>query len=180
MGRRVVLYAPTFRGERTTEARFADHLDLRLLRETLGEDHVILVRLHPFVRSPVAIEGLGGFAVDVSDHPDIHELMLVSDVLITDYSSAIFEFSLLARPIIFFAPDHAAYERERGFYFDYASGVPGPIFERSDALAAHLRSGTFDTARVERFRDASFDVADGRASERFVDEIVRPAVGSAP
>ena len=62
--------------------------------------------------------------------------MLVSDVLVTDYSSAIYEFSLLEKPIVFFAPDYEAYERERGFYFDYRTGVPGPIFETTRGAGA--------------------------------------------
>ncbi|MDP2401969.1 MAG: CDP-glycerol glycerophosphotransferase family protein, partial [Actinomycetota bacterium] len=61
--------------------------------------------------------------------------MLMSDVLVTDYSSVIFEYSLLGKPMAFLAPDHAAYERERGFYFEYESGVPGPVFEDTGALA---------------------------------------------
>ena len=102
--------------------------------------------------------------------------MLISDVLITDYSSAIFEYSLLERPMAFFAPDLDAYERERGFYFDYRSGVPGPVFTETRALARWLRDGPFDLDRVRRFRDASFEVADGRASQRFVESIVLPAL----
>jgi CDP-glycerol glycerophosphotransferase (TagB/SpsB family) len=119
---------------------------------------------------------LEGFVIDVSGYPDINELMLVSDVLVTDYSSAIYEYALLGRPMAFFAPDHAAYEGERGFYFDFRTGVPGPIFETTEALAAWLRAGEFDLERVARFRAESFDVADGRATERFVDEIVEPAL----
>ncbi len=151
--RRVILYAPTFRGERVTEARFSDDLDLGLLRDRLGDDHVVLVRRHPFVRrsAPLGPE-LAGFAIDVSDHPDVNELLLVSDLLVTDYSSVIYEFSLLARPMLFFAPDFEAYERERGFYFDYRTGVPGPIFETSAPLADAIRAGAFDRARVEAFR----------------------------
>jgi CDP-ribitol ribitolphosphotransferase len=176
-GRRVILYAPTFRGARITEASHPDELDLRLLRARLGDDHVVLVRLHPFVRAqaPLGPE-LGGFAIDVSDHPDINELLLASDILVTDYSSVIYEFALLGRPIAFFAPDHEAYERERGFYFDYRTGVPGPIFEETAALADYLRAGRFDIERVAAFGAASFDVADGHATERFVDRIVLPAL----
>jgi len=176
-GKTVVLYAPTFRGEHGTSAHFADDLDLRLLHERLGDDHVILVRLHPFIRAnaPLGPE-LGGFAIDVSDHPDINELLLVSDILVTDYSSVIFEFSLLGRPMVFFAPDYEAYERERGFYFDYRTGVPGPIFETTAPLAAYLRAGAFDLPRVAAFREASFEVADGHATERFVHRIVIPAL----
>jgi teichoic acid ribitol-phosphate primase len=176
-GKTVVLYAPTFRGEHGTTARFADDLDLRLMRDRLGDDHVVLVRLHPFIRAsaPLGPE-LGGFAIDVSDHPDINELLLVSDLVITDYSSVIFEYSLLGRPMVFFAPDYESYERERGFYFDYRTGVPGPIFETTEPLAAFLRAGRFDLDRVAAFRAASFEIADGHATERFVDRIVLPAL----
>ncbi len=181
-GRRVVLYAPTFRGDSVTDARATDDLDLAYLQAVLGEDHVLLVRLHPFVRSRTAIgPDLASFAIDVSDHPDINELMLVSDVLLTDYSSAIYEFALLGRPMVFFAPDYASYERERGFYFEYRTGVPGPIFETTAALAAFLRAGEFDLERVERFRQVSFDIADGRSSARVIDELILPALaGSRP
>jgi len=176
-GRSVLLYAPTFRGDSVTDARATDDLDLNMLRETLGDDHVLLIRLHPFIRSRTVIgPELAGFAIDVSDHPDINELMLVSDVLVTDYSSAIYEFALLGRPMVFFAPDYEAYERERGFYFDYRTGVPGPIFETTADLAAHLRAGTFDIERVERFRDASFDVADGGSATRVTDELILPSL----
>jgi CDP-ribitol ribitolphosphotransferase len=175
--RRVILYAPTFRGERATVARHPDELDLARLARILGSDHVLLMRAHPFVagtrpRDPA----LEGFLIDVSDHPEINELMLVSDVLVTDYSSAIFEFALLGRPMAFFAPDHEAYEAERGFYVDYRAEVPGPIFTTTDALAEHLRAGRFDLDRVRAFARASFDVADGAATRRFIDEVVDPAI----
>ncbi|MEA2620442.1 MAG: teichoic acid ribitol-phosphate primase, partial [Chloroflexota bacterium] len=174
-GRRVILYAPTFRGDTVTAAHATDDLEVDVLRRALGEDHVLLVRLHPFVRSRAAIgPELADFAIDVSDYPDINELMLISDVLVTDYSSAIYEFSLLDRPMAFFAPDHEAYERERGFYFEYRTGVPGPIFETTEALAAHLRAGVFDLERVDRFRRESFAIADGRSTERFSDALIVP------
>lgn len=176
-GRRVILYAPTFRGDSVIDARATDDLDLGVLNDALADDHVFLVRLHPFIRSRTVIgPELAGFAIDVSDHPDINELMLVSDVLVTDYSSAIFEYALLDRPMAFFAPDYEAYERERGFYFDYRTGVPGPIFETTEALAAYLRAGVFDLSQVERFREESFDVADGDSTTRVTDELIVPSL----
>jgi CDP-glycerol glycerophosphotransferase (TagB/SpsB family) len=69
-----------------------------------------------------------------------------------------------------------AYVGERGFYLDFPADLPGPVFETTASLADHLRAGEFDTARVEAFARASFDLADGRASERFVDLVVRPAL----
>ena len=128
---------------------------------TLGDDHVLLVRLHPFIRSRTRIgPELEGFAIDVSDHPDINELMLVSDVLVTDYSSAIYEFALLGRPMAFFAPDYEAYEAERGFYFDYRTGVPGPDLRDQRGTRAvpssrglrHRTGGTFPRGIVRRRR----------------------------
>lgn len=176
-GRKVILYAPTFRGDTITTAHATDDLDMGHMRTVLGEDHVLLVRLHPFVRSRTTIgPDLAGFAIDVSDYPDINELMLVSDILVTDYSSAIYEFSLLEKPIVFFAPDYEAYERERGFYFDYRTGVPGPIFETTDALAQYLRAGAFDIDRVRRFREASFAVADGGSSTRVTERLIVPSL----
>jgi teichoic acid ribitol-phosphate primase len=175
-GRRVVLYAPTFRGDRITDARTTRDLDLRVLHAALGDDHVLLLRLHPFVRSAVEPDSqLDGFVVDVSDHSDVNELLLCSDVLVTDYSSIIYDFSLLGRPMVFFTPDRAAYERERGFYFDYDE-VPGPIFDTTPPLATYLRDAEFDVARVEQFARNAFDVADGQATQRFVDRIVLPAL----
>jgi CDP-glycerol glycerophosphotransferase (TagB/SpsB family) len=179
-GRRIVLYAPTFRGERITVARDPTDLDLGVLRHVLGDDHLVLLRSHPFVRSRLADEAtLEGFVIDVSDHPDMNELMLVTDALVTDYSSAMYEFALLGRPIAFFAPDHAAYEAERGFYLDYATDLPGPVFTTSAELAAYLRAGAFDLERVRRFAEESFDVADGAATARFLEAVVEPALRSA-
>ncbi len=180
-GRRVVLYAPTFRGTSVVAARDAGHLDVELLHAALGRDHVLLLRLHPFVRDRLAIpRELRAFAIDVSGHPDINELMLLSDVLVTDYSSAMYEFALLGRPILFLAPDVAAYEDERGFYFDFRAEAPGPIASSTAELAAILRAGVFDLDRVEAFRRASFDAADGGASARVVDRVILPALAGRP
>jgi len=176
-GRRTILYAPTFRGESIVRARSPQELDLGALHAAIGADHVVLLRQHPFVRSATPIDpALRDFVIDVSDYPDINELMLISDILVTDYSSAIYEYALLDRPMAFFAPDHAAYEAERGFYFDFQTGVPGPIFEATAGLAAWLRAGQFDLERVARFRQESFDVADGGATERFIERVVLPAI----
>jgi CDP-glycerol glycerophosphotransferase (TagB/SpsB family) len=76
----------------------------------------------------------------------------------------------------FFAPDHAAYERERGFYLRFPDDLPGPAFDTTPDLGAWLRAGAFDLERVRAFAAESFDVADGGATRRFLDEVVRPAL----
>jgi CDP-glycerol glycerophosphotransferase (TagB/SpsB family) len=176
-GKRVILYAPTFRGDSIGAAVAGPMLDLPLLRDRLGADHALLLRLHPFVRAGLTITpDLADFVIDASEHPEINDLLVASDVLVTDYSSVIFEYALLRRPMVFFAPDLDAYEGERGFYFDYRSGVPGPVCATTEEVADHLRAGTPDPERIDRFRAWAFDVADGHATERFVERIVRPAL----
>jgi CDP-glycerol glycerophosphotransferase (TagB/SpsB family) len=176
-GRRVILWAPTFRGDRVTDARDPGALDLSRLASVLGDDNVLLLRLHPFVRASTRVPaGATAFVRDASGDPDINELMLAADVLVTDYSSLIFEYSLLERPMAFFAPDLDAYERERGFYVDVRSWVPGPVFTTTDELASWLRDGVPDLDRVRRFRASAFAVADGRATERVVDRVIVPAL----
>jgi CDP-ribitol ribitolphosphotransferase len=174
-GRKVILYAPTFRGS-VASARSPQDLDLQTLHRVLGRDHVVLLRPHPHAKpTPIGPE-LDGFVIDVSDYPEVNELMLVSDILLTDYSSVIFEFALLERPIAFFAPDHEEYAAERGFYFDYRREGPGPVFVTTQELADYLRAGQFDLEVVRRFRDRWFHIADGHSSARFVDQIVLPAL----
>ena len=179
--RRILLYAPTFRGDTVLAARYQDDLDLRAMRDVLAGQWVLLLRPHPFVHDRIHLTpDVADFAIDVSDWPDMNELMLVADLLVTDYSSAIFEFALLERPMAFFAPDHDAYERERGFYFDFRSGVPGPVFEETDELAAYVKAGDFDLERVRAFARTWFDIADGHAAERFVDRLVLPTLRGEP
>lgn len=176
-GKRVILYAPTFRGESVGKARDADLMDLEVMHRVLGEDHVLLLKLHPFVRNALRVpRELAAFAIDASGDPDVNELMLVADVLVTDYSSVIYEFALLGRPIAFLAPDDGAYDEERGFYFDFRRDAPGPIVDTTEELAALLRADAFDLARVGAFARASFDVPAGGASRRLVDEVLLPAL----
>lgn len=178
-GRRVMLYAPTFRGDTMHAARYDDTLSLEALRAAIGDGWCVLLRLHPFVRQGLRIDGsMADFAVDVSDWPDMNELMFVADLLVTDYSSAIFEFALLGRPMAFLAPDVDRYETERGFYLDFRRDMPGPIFATTGELAAWVAAGRFGDAeaRVRTFALESFEVADGHATERFVDRVVVPVL----
>ncbi len=139
------------------------------------------LRLHPFVAESRPSEpALDGFVFDASAHPDFNELLLASDLLVTDYSSAVFEYSLLGRPMVFFAPDYEAYQQERGFYHDYRSWVPGPVFTHTEEVADHLIAGAFDAEKVAEFRRRSFMASDGHASERVVDQLILPNLEAEP
>ena len=180
-GRTTILYAPTFRGADLKGAAAPELLDIAALYRALGSEYRLIVRLHPFVKSAMRIPPeVGDFVVDASAEPDVNEVMLAGDILVSDYSSIIFEYALLNRPMAFLAPDLAAYERERGFFFDYRTGVPGPVMEETEQLARWIQAKQFDLQRVRDFAAASFDVMDGRATERFVSDVALPALRGEP
>jgi CDP-ribitol ribitolphosphotransferase len=179
--RTTILYAPTFRGADLKGAGAPELLDIAALFRALGDQYRLILRLHPFVKSAMRIpEEARDFVVDASREPDVNEVMLAADILVTDYSSIIFEYALLNRPMAFLAPDLAAYERERDFFFDYRSGVPGPVVQATEQLVAWINAKAFDLPRVTKFAAESFDVMDGHATERLVEQVVLPALRGEP
>ena len=134
--RLVVLYAPTFRDwERGADG--VARIDLARIAADLGDHCFVLVRAHYLDRAADA--AMPGNARDVSAHGDVTELMLASDALITDYSSVMFDFALLRRPMLFYAPDLEDYNRHRGSYFDLTNVAPGPVVRDMDEVLAWLR-----------------------------------------
>ena len=139
-----ILYAPTFRENEKFNNVF-NYLDLTKFNERLSDEYVLLLRLHPkinkFYSSDIGVEG---DYIDCSDYKNEQELMLLADILITDYSSIMIEFGLLNKPIVFFAYDLDNYlEKERGFYFDYREKVPGNIVQDTDELIEVIKNENF-------------------------------------
>ncbi len=133
--RAVIVYAPTFRDDNRPDANWRHELalDIPRLAAELGDDHVLIVRFHPLVRQSMAplIDAHPSFVIDASAHDDIQELLLISDVLVTDYSSVFFDYSVLQRPILFFTYDLERYRDElRGFYLDLEAIAPGTAAAR--------------------------------------------------
>lgn len=165
---RAVLYAPTWRDSPRLELA----LDLAALRGALGDGWRMLLRAHPLARAEIPPAARGG-TLDVSAHPDMRELLLAADVLVTDYSSAMFDFALTGRPMLFFTYDLADYrDRVRGFCFDFAAAAPGPLLE-STAAVAHALSDLDAVARRHAGAYAAFvarfcPLDDGHAAERAV------------
>ena len=169
-GRRVLLYAPTFRG-RVSSAEAPDFLDVRALHERLGDEWCLLIKHHPFVRRRPAIPAdCADFAFDVSADLSIEAAMVVSDACVSDYSSLVFEYSLLRRPMAFLAADIDEYDDWRGFYYDYDELTPGPVLTTTDQLAdwvAGLETDC-DLAEVDAFREKFMSACDGHATQRIV------------
>ena len=115
-------------------------IDLENLYNELGDDYVILLRMHYLISNALDLTGYENFAVDVSNYNDVSELFLVSDCLITDYSSVMFDYGILKRPQFFFAYDIDKYDKGlRGFYMDYMKDLPGPIYTEPYGLAKTQR-----------------------------------------
>ena len=179
-GKRVVLYAPTWRDDQFYSRgryKFEMPIDLERARAELGDDHVLLVRLHSNIVDGVPHAG-DGFVYDVSLYPEIAELYLISDVMVTDYSSAMFDYANTRRPMLFFTYDLADYrDRLRGFYFDFETEAPGPLLETSDALIEALRSADSAVAPYAAAYDAFVErfcgLEDGKASARVIDRLFR-------
>lgn len=178
--KRVVLYAPTFRDNRpTSRGRFSAEIpiDLPEWARRFGDDHVLLIRTHVLVSNRVSIpDEARPSVIDVSRYPDMQELLLVSDTLVTDYSSSFFDYALLGRPIIFYAYDLEEYaEQLRGFYLPYDDSLPGEIVRDEAGLYDALESAAeraVPDERVVRFASTYAPRDDGHASARVVDRLL--------
>lgn len=178
---KTVLYAPTFRDDQSVGGgRFSFELPFSLaeFHDRLGDDVVLILRMHVLVAGKIDIpEELREHVVDASSYPDIQELYLASDLLVTDYSSVFFDYSLLRRPMVFFAYDLERYsESLRGFYLDYEATAPGRIETTQegflDAVESGLREGVADEDRLDEFVRTYNPHDDGHATERAVEIVL--------
>ncbi|WP_329178964.1 bifunctional glycosyltransferase/CDP-glycerol:glycerophosphate glycerophosphotransferase [Streptomyces sp. NBC_01477] len=170
-GATVILYAPTHR-DYLGQLHFP--IDLEQFVERLPAGHVVLARGHYYYKDDSAAAGATGKArlVDVSGHSDVEQLYLAADCLLTDYSSAMFDYANLDRPIVVYANDWDLYRTTRGTYFDIHKQPPGPVVSTEDELVGLFRSGGWDTEEHAqeraRFRARFCEFDDGFAAERVV------------
>jgi CDP-glycerol glycerophosphotransferase len=161
-GQTAVLYAPT---HREYLDGYVPVLDARSVAGQLGAGHVVLARAHYFYENAAQIHG---GVRDVSAHPSVEELMLAADVLVTDYSSIMFDYGVLDRPIVIHAPDWDAYRRLRGTYFDLMEAPPGPVTRTESEVVAAIRAGDSAADARGAFRERFCSLEDGNAAERVV------------
>lgn len=173
-GKKTILYAPTWRDDEyygRGEYKFALKLDLRLLKKELGPDYVVLLRTHYFIADSLDVKGLEDFAVNVSKYDDISELYLISDLLITDYSSVFFDYANLKRPILFYTYDLDKYrDMLRGFYMDIETEVPGPLLFTNEEVVSAIKGIEQITeqyqSKYDEFYERFCGLEDGHASEK--------------
>ena len=152
---------------------YVPQLDPEALADKLGPDHVLLVRAHYFYgASEQPKDGWAGRVLDVAAHPRIEDLCLAADLLITDYSSLMFDYAVLDRPIVAYVPDWDDYRTLRGTYFDLLATPPGAVAtteaELAEVLVTRRAWDDESTAYRQAFRDRFCSLEDGRASERVV------------
>lgn len=178
--KKVILFAPTFRGNGQASAHFPFHvLDFKKLYEDLSDEYVFLFKIHPFVNNKLSIPyEFADFFYDFSDFREINDLLLVTDVLITDYSSVCFEYALLEKPMLFFAFDVEEYVRTRDFYYDYFSFIPGPLVKSTEEIVETIKNEKFELDKIKPFVRYFFNETLGRASKNVVDEVIIPSLES--
>ncbi len=172
---KVLLYAPTWRDDRPGHV---DHLNVAELRKRLGAEWVVLVRGHS-KSIELGKNVLADGVIDVTRYPDVSDLFLVADLLVTDYSSVMFDFTVTGKPILFFTPDFEHYRQKlRGFYFDLLPIAPGPVVTTSEELFEAVINAEQDRDRYrekyaewrERFNSRDDGHSASRVVARLIDE----------
>ncbi|AIC96162.1 CDP-glycerol glycerophosphotransferase family protein [Shouchella lehensis] len=177
--KKVILYAPTFRDNEKVRNKFAFNLrlDLDAFAQELGEEYVLLLRMHVVIAGRLTIPTeLKKTIVDVSNYPDIQDLMLLSDGLVTDYSSVMFDYVNTGKPMVFFAYDLDEYKNDlRGFYMDFEKEAPGPIVKTSPELMEAINQLPNVSSRYkhlyDQFKTTYAPYEDGEATKRVVDKL---------
>ncbi len=180
--KKVILYAPTWRDDEYYGPgmyKFSLKLDLCRMREELGNEYVVILRTHYFIADALDLSGFEGFAYNVSKYDDVARLYLVSDVLITDYSSVFFDYANLRRPMLFFTYDLEKYRGIlRGFYIDVEQELPGPmLFCTEEIIDAIHNLQTIQKdyeKRYKKFCDKYCAWEDGQAARRVVEAVFQP------
>ncbi|MCH5266888.1 MAG: CDP-glycerol glycerophosphotransferase family protein [Lachnospiraceae bacterium] len=173
-GKKVILFAPTYRGKNRKLAYYPyDMIDFDRLYDFCGDEYIVLFKMHPWVSEPVPIrEEHQDRFIDVNLFPNINDLFYITEILITDYSSNIFEYSLMRKPMLFFAFDKIQYSFSRGFHRDYEEAAPGKVCYTFEEIMDALEQKDYEYEKVEEYVDQHFDYIDSHASDRVIDWIL--------
>ena len=177
--KKLVLYAPTYRANQHQTGvgyTYKEEVDFEKMKQKLGNEYVILFRPHYFVASVFDFSKYKGFVYNASDIDDVNDLYVISDILVTDYSSVFFDYANLKRPIIFYMYDLEHYRDEsNGFYFDIEEVLPGPIIKTDDELIDEIiKTKEFKYDEKYKIFNEKFNyLDDGKASKRVVEKVIK-------
>ncbi|MDQ0185712.1 CDP-glycerol glycerophosphotransferase family protein [Cytobacillus kochii] len=177
--KKIILYAPTFRDnvtQGTNKFMFELNMDLNRMKQELGDEYILLVRMHVVISNKLTIPSeLREFVYNVSNYPEIQELYLISDILMTDYSSVMFDYANTGKPLLFFTYDFEEYKNDvRGFYMDFEKEAPGPFLYNTEDIVqsvkeiqnVHLKYSN----KYQQFKDKYCSLEDGNASNKIVNQ----------
>ncbi|MFZ7133044.1 MAG: CDP-glycerol glycerophosphotransferase family protein [Eubacteriales bacterium] len=170
--RKVITFAPTFRGKGAKTAYYdLDKIDLDKLYELCKGKYLFIFKMHPFVKMDKFIipEAYKDTFIDLSEFREINDLLFVTDILITDYSSTCFEFALLEKPMLFYAYDLEEYISKRDFYYNFEEFVPGKICRDFDQLINAIKEEDYEFYKVKEFKNKFFEYTDGKSTDRVID-----------
>lgn len=172
--KKIILFAPTYRG---TGQKFAFYdyarLDLDKIYEFCGDEYIWAFRMHPFVaQKPPIPKKYADRIVDLARYENINDLYYVSDILITDYSSAYFEYALMDRPVVFYTYDREAYELTRGVHKFVKDTAPGKVCDTFEELMTALKNKDYEIEKTKQFRDENFHNYDGKAADKVIDVVL--------
>ena len=166
--KKIILFAPTFRGGRRETAYYPiDAFNPVKIYNRLNKEYVIVLKYHLFIKESFKVpEEYSDSIISISADKDINDLLFIADIVITDYSSLIFESSLLNLPMLFYTFDLDSYISKRGFYFEYNDFVPGKIVYSQDELIESIKNKDFEEFKLKSFKNKFFDNLDGKSTER--------------
>ncbi|MDU0451360.1 CDP-glycerol glycerophosphotransferase family protein [Staphylococcus chromogenes] len=173
-GKKVILFAPTFRGNGHRSAHYPFFkIDFaRLAKYCFENNTIVLFKMHPFVKNKIKIpRNYENYFKDISNYREVNDILFITDILISDYSSLIYEFAVFKRPMLFYAFDLEDYVSSRDFYEPYEEFVPGKIVKTFSELMDSLYNNSFQQEKVPEFLDKHFNYQDGKSSERIVRHI---------
>lgn len=173
-GKKLILFCPTFRGPVQKKAYFNyEKLDLGRIYEFCGDEYIWAFKMHPFVKKkPPIPEEYSDRIIDLTPSKNINDLYYVTDVMITDYSSAYFEYALLQKPVLFYTYDRENYEITRGVHKPILETAPGKVCDTFDELMDALKNEDYEIEKTIRFHDENFGDYDGKAADRIIDTII--------
>ena len=176
--RKIILYAPTYRSDQHQTGLgyvYKEEIDFKKMEEKFGKEYLILFRPHYFIANSFDFDKYKGFVYNVANIDDINELYIISDILITDYSSVFFDYANLKRPMIFFMYDLEHYKNEsNGFYIDL-NELPGPIVETQEDLEKLIEDVDFNIGSSKKYKEFNEKynyLDDGNASKRVIEKVI--------
>ncbi len=173
--KRVILFAPTFRGNGAKSAHYPyGKINMQALGNYCKEnDSIAIFKMHPFVKTPIFIPNeFSDVLIDASEYREINDILFIADLLITDYSSVVYEASSLNIPMLFYAFDLDGYVASRDFYEPFAEFVPGKIVKTFGELMTAIEMNDFEQEKVEPFKNKNFEYQDGNSTDRVIDWLI--------